>query len=85
MLFEYVSGGELFTYLRDKGRFTIENTRFYICEIVSALAYLKKYSKDKQQKRSIDKQRIKAEGCKVSAYKNGYIYCPWKDLAIQTI
>jgi len=40
MLFEYVSGGELFTYLRDKGRFTIENTRFYICEIVSALAYL---------------------------------------------
>lgn len=40
MLFEYVAGGELFTYLRNKGQFTAENTLFYICEIISVLGYL---------------------------------------------
>lgn len=40
MLFEYVAGGELFTYLRNRGQFTSRDTLFYICEIVSVLCYL---------------------------------------------
>eukprot|EP00111_Clytia_hemisphaerica_P001971 TCONS_00005546-protein len=44
MLFEYVAGGELFTYLRNKGRFTPEDTKFYISEIISVLGYLHEMS-----------------------------------------
>ncbi|XP_018567559.1 protein kinase DC2 [Anoplophora glabripennis] len=40
MLFEYVCGGELFTYLRNAGRFTTSTGNFYSAEIVSALEYL---------------------------------------------
>ncbi|XP_077556741.1 protein kinase, cAMP-dependent, catalytic subunit 3 isoform X2 [Haemaphysalis longicornis] len=40
MLFEYVSGGELFTYLRNAGRFTSATGAFYAAEIVLALEYL---------------------------------------------
>ncbi|XP_075536916.1 protein kinase, cAMP-dependent, catalytic subunit 3 isoform X1 [Dermacentor variabilis] len=40
MLFEYVSGGELFTYLRNAGRFTSATGSFYAAEIVLALEYL---------------------------------------------
>jgi len=40
MLFPYVSGGELFSYLRSAGRFNSSTTFFYSAEIVSALDYL---------------------------------------------
>ncbi|XP_022340993.1 cAMP-dependent protein kinase catalytic subunit PRKX-like [Crassostrea virginica] len=40
MLLEYVPGGELFSYLRNHGRFTNSTANFYSCEIVSALDYL---------------------------------------------
>ncbi|ETN68144.1 camp-dependent protein kinase catalytic subunit [Anopheles darlingi] len=40
MLFEYVCGGELFSYLRNAGRFDAATANFYACEIVLALEYL---------------------------------------------
>jgi len=40
MLFDYVCGGELFSYLRNAGRFTSSTGNFYTSEIVSALDYL---------------------------------------------
>jgi len=40
MLFPYVVGGELFSYLRRAGRFPAATTLFYSAEIVSALEYL---------------------------------------------
>ncbi|XP_064455652.1 cAMP-dependent protein kinase catalytic subunit 3-like isoform X2 [Ornithodoros turicata] len=40
MLFEYVSGGELFTYLRNAGRFSSSTGSFYAGQIVLALEYL---------------------------------------------
>ena len=42
MLFDYVSGGELFTHLRNKERFSSDETIFYISEIISVLEYLHK-------------------------------------------
>ncbi|XP_022242140.1 protein kinase DC2-like [Limulus polyphemus] len=42
MLFEYVCGGELFTYLRNAGRFSSTTGAFYAAEIVLALEYLHK-------------------------------------------
>lgn len=40
MLFEYVCGGELFSYLRNAGRFSASTANFYAAEIVTALDYL---------------------------------------------
>ena len=40
MLLEYAIGGELFTYLRRAGRFTLGTTKFYAAEIVCALEYM---------------------------------------------
>jgi len=40
MLFEYVCGGELFSYLRNAGRFGASTANFYACEIILALEYL---------------------------------------------
>lgn len=40
MLFEYVCGGELFSYLRNAGRFSTSTGNFYSSEIVLALEYL---------------------------------------------
>ena len=40
MLFPYICGGELFSYLRSAGRFNNNATLFYAAEIVSALDYL---------------------------------------------
>ena len=40
MLFPYVCGGELFSYLRTAGRFNSHTSMFYSVEIVSALEYL---------------------------------------------
>jgi len=40
MLFPYVCGGELFSYLRSAGRFSAPASMFYAAEIVSALDYL---------------------------------------------
>jgi len=40
MLFPYVCGGELFSYLRSAARFNSSTTFFYTAEIVSALEYL---------------------------------------------
>ncbi|XP_042904976.1 cAMP-dependent protein kinase catalytic subunit 3 isoform X2 [Parasteatoda tepidariorum] len=42
MLFEYACGGELFTYLRNAGRFSCTTSMFYAAEIVLALDYLHK-------------------------------------------
>ncbi|XP_021942066.1 protein kinase DC2 [Zootermopsis nevadensis] len=40
MLFDYVCGGELFSYLRNAGRFGTSTANFYTAEIVLALEYL---------------------------------------------
>ncbi len=40
MLFEFVSGGELFSRLRKDGRFSNDIGLFYISEILLALQYL---------------------------------------------
>jgi serine/threonine protein kinase len=40
MLFPYISGGELFSYLRSSGRFPAATAHFYSAEIVLALEYL---------------------------------------------
>ncbi|XP_023162121.1 cAMP-dependent protein kinase catalytic subunit 3 isoform X2 [Drosophila hydei] len=40
MIFDYVCGGELFTYLRNAGKFSSQTSNFYAAEIVSALDYL---------------------------------------------
>lgn len=40
MLFEYVCGGELFSYLRNAGRFSTSTGNFYSTEIILALEYL---------------------------------------------
>jgi len=40
LLFPYICGGELFSYLRNAGRFSPTATLFYSAEIVSALEYL---------------------------------------------
>lgn len=40
MLFDYVCGGELFSYLRNSGRFTLGTANFYACEVILALEYL---------------------------------------------
>lgn len=40
MLFDYVCGGELFSYLRNAGRFSTSTANFYTAEIVLALEYL---------------------------------------------
>uniref|UniRef100_A0A8C1G3S5 Protein kinase X-linked n=1 Tax=Cyprinus carpio TaxID=7962 RepID=A0A8C1G3S5_CYPCA len=40
MLMEYVNGGELFSYLRNRGRFSNSTGMFYSAEIVCAIEYL---------------------------------------------
>uniref|UniRef100_A0A8C6AGS6 Protein kinase cAMP-dependent X-linked catalytic subunit n=2 Tax=Marmota marmota marmota TaxID=9994 RepID=A0A8C6AGS6_MARMA len=40
MLMEYVPGGELFSYLRNRGRFSCSTGLFYATEIVCAIEYL---------------------------------------------
>lgn len=42
MLFEYISGGELFSRLRKDGRFSNDVALFYGCEILLAIQYLHK-------------------------------------------
>ena len=37
---ELINGGELFTYLRGVGRFTVDQARLYIAEIISIFDYL---------------------------------------------
>lgn len=39
-IMEYLSGGELFKYLKRVGKFSEENTRFYAAEVILALEYL---------------------------------------------
>lgn len=40
ILFEYIPGGELFSYLRNVQRFPDITARFYACEVILALEYL---------------------------------------------
>jgi len=40
MLFPYIAGGELFSYLRSSGRFSSTTSLFYSAEIVNVLEYL---------------------------------------------
>jgi len=42
MLFDYISGGELFSRLRKEGRFSYDVTLFYSSEIFLAIQYLHK-------------------------------------------
>ncbi|XP_072034714.1 cAMP-dependent protein kinase catalytic subunit PRKX-like [Amphiura filiformis] len=42
MVLEYICGGELFTYLRNMGRFNAATARFFASEITSALEHLHK-------------------------------------------
>jgi len=44
LLFPYICGGELFSYLRNAGKFSASTTLFYSSEIVSALEYLHSFS-----------------------------------------
>ena len=43
-MFDYVPGGELFSYLRNAGHFSEAASLFYAAEIVSAIDYLHKLS-----------------------------------------
>jgi len=60
LLFPYVCGGELFSYLRRSGRFSAPTSLFYSAEIVSALEYLHQlniaYRDIKPENLLIDKQ-----------------------------
>ena len=40
MLFEYLPGGELFTFLRNMTKFKTTEARFYASEVILALEYL---------------------------------------------
>lgn len=40
MLMDYVPGGELFSYIRNRGRFSNATSLFYTSEIVCAIEYL---------------------------------------------
>ena len=40
MILAYISGGEMFKYLRDEGKFSVERTKIYSAEIFLALDYL---------------------------------------------
>ena len=42
MLLEFVPGGELFTYLRNAGRFSPSVALFYVAEIVCVFDYMHK-------------------------------------------
>lgn len=44
MLFEYICGGELFTYLRNAGKFSNSTASFYAAEIILALQYLHEHN-----------------------------------------
>lgn len=41
-MFEYLPGGELFSYLRNAGHFSVPTSLFYSAEITSAIDYLHK-------------------------------------------
>ena len=41
---EFVPGGEVFTILREEGRFSMETSRFYAAEIALAFDYLHQYN-----------------------------------------
>ena len=60
MLFEYVSGGELFSRLRKDGRFSNDVALFYACEILLSIQYLHKmnvvYRDIKPENLLIDKE-----------------------------
>lgn len=40
LLFEFVAGGELFSYLRKAGQFSCSSTQFYACQLILVLDYL---------------------------------------------
>ena len=42
MLLEFIPGGELFSYLRNQEKFTVDDTLFYVAEIIIVFEYLHK-------------------------------------------
>ena len=63
MLLEYVNGGEVFSHLRNAGRFSKEFTKFYLGQIVLVLQYL--------HAKNIVYRDLKPENLLISA--NGYL------------
>lgn len=63
MLLEYVNGGEVFSHLRNAGRFSKEFTKFYTGQIVLVLQYL--------HEKSIVYRDLKPENLLIAA--NGYL------------
>lgn len=63
MLFEYISGGELFSRLRKDGRFSNDVALFYACEIFLAIQYL--------HQRNVVYRDLKPENLLID--KNGHI------------
>lgn len=66
MLFEYVSGGELFSRLRKDGRFSKDITLFYISEILLAIQHL--------HRKNIIYRDLKPENLLIDKVTHSYFY-----------
>ena len=63
LILEYIQGGELFSLLRNKGSFPIEQTRFYIAHVITIFEYL--------HSKNIIYRDLKPENILIN--KNGYL------------
>ena len=44
LVLDYMHGGELFYHLQKEGTFSLERSKFYICELILALQHLHRYN-----------------------------------------